>query len=56
MGYELAAEELKRNEKERAERVMLVDLGRNDVGRVCDYGTVRVPVHGLERFARASCT
>ncbi len=37
------AEELKRNEKERAEHVMLVDLGRNDIGRVCDYGTVRVP-------------
>jgi len=36
------AEELKRNEKEKAEHVMLVDLGRNDIGRVCDYGTVRV--------------
>jgi len=46
------AEELKRNEKERAEHVMLVDLGRNDVGRVSQYGTVRVPQFmGLERFS-----
>lgn len=29
--------------KERAEHVMLVDLGRNDIGRVAKYGTVRVP-------------
>jgi anthranilate synthase component 1 len=34
--------ELRTDEKERAEHVMLVDLGRNDVGRVSDYGTVRV--------------
>jgi anthranilate synthase component 1 len=46
------AEELKRNEKEKAEHVMLVDLGRNDIGRVCDYGTVRVPTFmSLERYS-----
>ena len=46
------AEELKRNEKERAEHVMLVDLGRNDVGRVADYGSVRVPQFmALERYS-----
>jgi anthranilate synthase component 1 len=46
------ADELKRNEKERAEHVMLVDLGRNDLGRVCEYGTVRVPTFmALERYS-----
>jgi anthranilate synthase component I len=46
------ADELKRNEKERAEHVMLVDLGRNDLGRVCETGSVRVPQYmTLERYS-----
>jgi anthranilate synthase component 1 len=46
------ADELRRNEKERAEHVMLVDLGRNDLGRVCQVGSVRVPQYmALERYS-----
>ncbi len=36
------AKDLILNEKERAEHIMLVDLERNDIGRVCSYGTVKV--------------
>jgi anthranilate synthase component 1 len=46
------AAELLQDEKELAEHIMLVDLGRNDVGRISDYGSVRVPV--LKRVERYS--
>ena len=45
-------EELLADEKERAEHIMLVDLGRNDVGRVCEKGTVRVTEQmTIERYS-----
>lgn len=44
--------ELKADEKERAEHIMLVDLARNDLGRVCRPGTVRVNrMMEVERFS-----
>ncbi len=46
------AEELAADEKELAEHRMLVDLGRNDVGRVAEYGTVHVPdLMVVERYS-----
>lgn len=46
-------QELLDNEKERAEHIMLVDLGRNDLGRVCQYSSVEVTeLMGIEYFTR----
>ncbi|MBM3903706.1 MAG: anthranilate synthase component I family protein [Thaumarchaeota archaeon] len=45
-------QELLSDQKEIAEHTMLVDLGRNDVGRVCKYGSVRVPeLMQIKRFS-----
>jgi aminodeoxychorismate synthase component I len=49
------AEELRSNEKERAEHVMLVDLERNDLGRVCNVGSVQVDeLMTLERYSHVN--
>jgi para-aminobenzoate synthetase component I len=44
-----AGEELRRSEKDAAEHVMIVDLERNDLSRVCEPGTVRWPELMVER-------
>jgi anthranilate synthase component 1 len=45
-------EELRRDEKERAEHIMLVDLGRNDIGRISEPGTVEVTqLMDVERYS-----
>lgn len=48
-------EDLLTNQKERAEHIMLVDLERNDLGRVCQYGSVRIDefMH-VERYSHVS--
>jgi anthranilate synthase component 1 len=49
---QLLEKDLRTDEKERAEHVMLVDLGRNDLGRVCAPGTVKVSsFFSVERYS-----
>ena len=48
----MLGEDLKTDEKEVAEHLMLVDLGRNDLGRVADYGSVKVAeLMSIERYS-----
>ncbi len=48
----LLVKELLSDPKEAAEHIMLVDLGRNDVGRVCEYGSVHIPeIRTIEKYS-----
>ncbi len=48
-----AAEELLASEKEKAELLMITDLERNDLGQICEYGSVQTPdLWRVERFAQ----
>lgn len=48
----ILAKELLSDEKEVAEHTMLVDLARNDLGKVCEYGTIKVPeLMSVKRFS-----
>ena len=48
----LMEQELLGDEKEKAEHLMLVDLGRNDLGKVCDYGSIKLrDFMSVERFS-----
>ncbi len=50
---EALARELRADKKEQAEHVMLVDLGRNDLGRVCEYGSIELTeVLEIERHSK----
>ncbi len=49
---QILAKHMLADDKERAEHVMLVDLGRNDLGRVCEYGSVKVrDLMSVERYS-----
>jgi anthranilate synthase component 1 len=51
-GDQALADDLLRDIKERAEHLMLVDLARNDLGRVCHFGSVHVPIlMTIERYS-----